>query len=81
MSRQHLCLFDGHAALDHEVDDALTFNVHSSGYGLFTAQKTVEVHGGKMWFASAGVPGKGTTFFVELPVHTPLAAHAHATTG
>lgn len=61
--------------------DALTFNVHSSSYGLFTAQKTVEAHGGKIWFASAGVPGQGTTFFVELPVHTPLAAHAHATTG
>jgi len=42
-------------------------NVHSSGYGLVTAKKTAEAHGGKIWFESEGISGKGTTFFVELP--------------
>lgn len=43
-------------------------NVHSSGYGLATAKKTVEAHGGRIWFESEGAPGKGATFFVELPI-------------
>ena len=47
--------------------ESIKINVHSSGYGLATAKKTVEAHGGKIWFESEGVPGKGATFFVEFP--------------
>lgn len=62
--------------------ESVKFNVHSSGYGLAIAKKTTEAHGGKIWFESEGVPGKGTIFFVELPreaksgfmVHRPASA-------
>lgn len=45
--------------------DSLKFNVHSTGYGLFSVKKIVDAHNGKVWFETA--TGKGTTFFVELP--------------
>lgn len=45
--------------------DSLKMNVHSTGYGLFSVKKIVDAHNGKVWFETA--PGKGTTFFVELP--------------
>ena len=48
--------------------DSIKIHVHSSRYGLFTAKNIVEAHGGNMWFDSEGIPGKGTTLFVELPV-------------
>lgn len=37
-----------------------------SGLGLYVARSMVENHGGKIWFESG--EGKGTTFFVELPL-------------
>jgi len=36
------------------------------GLGLAISKQILEAHGGKIWFESG--PGKGTTFFVELPV-------------
>lgn len=45
--------------------DSIKINVHSTGYGLFIAKKTVDVHKGRIWQESE--VGKGTTFFVELP--------------
>lgn len=40
-------------------------DVVGSGLGLYTTQKIVERHNGKIWFES--VPGEGTTFFVSVP--------------
>lgn len=51
----------GHGAHSQEV------NTHSTGYGLFSAKRIVDAHGGKIWFESEGI-GKGTAFFVELPI-------------
>ncbi len=48
---------------------SLKVNVNSTGYGLFIVKKIVEGHNGNIWAESAG-RGKGTTFFVELPVAT-----------
>ncbi len=42
-------------------------NVESTGYGLFIVKNIVEAHGGRVWAESAG-RGKGSTFFVEIPV-------------
>jgi signal transduction histidine kinase len=48
--------------------DSIKVNIHSTGYGLYFAKGIVEAHGGRIWAESEGVPGKGSTFFVELPV-------------
>jgi signal transduction histidine kinase len=38
---------------------------------LYSAKRIVDACGGKIWFISAGIPGEGTTFFVELPTELP----------
>lgn len=41
--------------------------VDGNGFGLYVAKGAVEAQGGKIWFQSQ--EGKGTTFFVELPLN------------
>ena len=38
-----------------------------TGLGLYIAKKFVEIHNGKIWAKSPG-KGKGSTFYVELPI-------------
>tara|TARA_Y100000310_G_C20293717_1_gene628378 strand:- start:326 stop:523 length:198 start_codon:yes stop_codon:yes gene_type:complete len=38
-----------------------------AGLGLYIAKQFVEMHKGRIWATSLG-KGKGSTFFVELPV-------------
>lgn len=40
--------------------------IDGNGFGLYVAKGAIEAQGGKMWFESE--EGKGTTFFVELPI-------------
>jgi len=47
-------------------------NPSGLGIGLYLAYRMVKDHGGKIWAESAG-KGKGSTFFVQLPVHSELA--------
>ena len=37
------------------------------GIGLSLARSFVEMHGGRLWVESSGVPGEGATFIIELP--------------
>jgi signal transduction histidine kinase len=41
--------------------------VSGLGLGLYIAKKFTELHGGKIWVESEG-EGKGSTFYIELPV-------------
>lgn len=45
----------------------MKFSTEGAGLGLYIAKKFLEMHKGKIWAESAG-KGKGSTFFVELPV-------------
>jgi signal transduction histidine kinase len=50
--------------------NAMLVNAHSTGHGLFIAKNIVDAHNGRIWAESEG-EGKGTTFYVELPINPP----------
>ena len=52
----------------YRVDSTLRRSTAGAGLGLFLARAIVEAHGGRIWATSE--QGKGTTFFVALPVGT-----------
>lgn len=47
-----------------------TRNIDGNGLGLYIAKEAIELQGGKIWYESEGVPGKGTAFYVTLPLKT-----------
>ncbi|MCI0580579.1 MAG: ATP-binding protein [Chloroflexi bacterium] len=49
------------------LNNAHTRNAPGTGLGLPISRRLVEMHGGRLWVESAGIPGQGATFFVELP--------------
>ena len=53
------------------ADNAREAGIHGSGLGLYISRGLIEQHGGALWFESQ--EGKGTTFFLTLPV-TPTQA-------
>jgi signal transduction histidine kinase len=46
--------------------DSVKINVDSTGYGLYSVKLIMDAHKGRVWAESEG-PGKGSTFFVEVP--------------
>jgi signal transduction histidine kinase len=40
-----------------------------TGLGLSIVKQLVEMHKGRIWMKSSGVPGDGTTFSFTLPVY------------
>jgi len=45
----------------------INYFIEGAGIGLYVAKKFLELHQGKIWAESEG-KGKGSTFFVELPI-------------
>ncbi len=54
-----------------QVDESSTKRHEGTGLGMAITKRLVELHGGCIWLDSA--PGKGTTFFVKLPVQLPAS--------
>lgn len=52
----------------HRVPGEATRGVHGAGLGLLIVKEIVQAHGGRVWAESEGIPGKGTTFTVVLPL-------------
>lgn len=48
------------------ASNAATIQQNASGLGLFISKKIIEAHKGEIWFDST--EGKGTTFYVSLPM-------------
>jgi signal transduction histidine kinase len=51
-----------------QVDTSTTRKAGGTGLGLPISRRLVEMHGGRLWAESSGVPGEGSTFMMELPI-------------
>jgi PAS domain S-box-containing protein len=52
-------------------EDPLVLATPGTGLGLAVSRTMVEMHHGKIWFTSNGVPGEGCLFSFTLPVYRP----------
>jgi PAS domain S-box-containing protein len=50
-------------------EDPLVLSTSGTGLGLALSKTLVEMHRGRIWFESSGIPGEGSTFSFSLPVH------------
>jgi signal transduction histidine kinase len=51
-------------------EDPLVLATAGTGLGLSIVRQLVEMHGGRIWLESSGVPGQGSTFSFSLPIYT-----------
>ncbi len=56
----------------YRVEGPETRAVAGTGLGLYLTRAIVQAHGGRIWVKSA--PGKGSTFYVALPLQTGIVA-------
>ena len=55
-----------------QVDTSTTRKVGGTGLGLPISRRLIEMHGGRLWAESTGIPGEGSTFFIELPIEARI---------
>lgn len=55
--------------------NARDFNPNGTGTGLYNDRKIILHHNGRIWVESEGL-GKGSTFFISLPIHQPPTREA-----
>jgi signal transduction histidine kinase len=60
----------------YRIDKARSRAMGGAGLGLSIAMRITQMHGGRLEVASEGIPGKGSTFSLWLPLkpETPVAA-------
>ncbi|MCC7452145.1 MAG: response regulator [Anaerolineae bacterium] len=51
----------------HQLESSLARRQGGTGLGLTLSKHFVELHGGRMWVASDGIPGRGSIFCFTLP--------------
>ncbi len=54
-------------------EDPMVLATAGNGLGLSITQQLIEMHHGRIWMKSNGVPGDGSTFSFTLPIHSPHA--------
>jgi signal transduction histidine kinase len=54
-----------------QVDTSTTRKTGGTGLGLPISRRFVEMHNGRLWAESSGIPGEGSTFIIELPIVYP----------
>jgi PAS domain S-box-containing protein len=52
-------------------EDPLVLATAGNGLGLSITKQLIEMHHGRIWMESNGVPGDGSAFYFTLPIHTP----------
>jgi signal transduction histidine kinase len=50
-------------------EHSLVLATPGTGLGLSIVRQLIEMHNGRIWMTSSGVPGKGSTFSFTLPVY------------
>ena len=53
----------------------------NSKMDMFWTDIDFQLHGGRIWFTSEGIPGQGTVFSVTFPLVMPVAAQINLTEG
>ncbi len=51
-------------------ESTLTLGVAGTGLGLSIVSNLIEMHGGRIWLTSNGIPGEGSTFSFTLPLYS-----------